>query len=94
MDLSFISLVKVVPAILPHLESGGLLLPMIKPQFEAGRDLVGKGGVVRDPVVRRRVVEETVAAIAALGLEPEGLCDAPIHGPRGNLETFALFSKR
>jgi len=94
MDLSFISLLKVVPAILPHLERGGLLLPMIKPQFEAGRDLVGKGGVVRDPAVRRRVVEETATAIAALGLDPQGLCDAPIHGPRGNLETFALFTKR
>ncbi|MEZ5333546.1 MAG: TlyA family RNA methyltransferase [Thermoanaerobaculia bacterium] len=94
MDVSFISLAKVVPAVLPHLTADGLLLPMIKPQFEAGRELVGKGGVVRDEEVRRRVVERTVERLAALGLELRGTCDAPIHGPRGNLETFALLVKR
>lgn len=93
MDLSFISLTKVVPAVLPHLEPGGRLLALVKPQFEAGRELVGKGGIVRDEEVRRRVVEETVAALAALGLEPLALCDSPVRGARGNLETFALFAK-
>ena len=56
IDVSFISLLKVVPALLPHLAPGGLLLPMIKPQFEAGRGAVGKGGILRDEEVRGRVI--------------------------------------
>jgi 23S rRNA (cytidine1920-2'-O)/16S rRNA (cytidine1409-2'-O)-methyltransferase len=94
LDLSFIALAKVVPAVLVHLEPGGLLVPMIKPQFEAGRGQVGKGGVVRDEEVRRRVVAATADALSAVGLEILGLRDAPIAGAKGNLETFALFRKR
>jgi len=64
VDVSFISLTKVVPALVPHLVCpGGLLLTMIKPQFEAGRDQVGKGGIVRDEEVRRRVIDKTAAAL-------------------------------
>jgi len=91
LDLSFISLLKVVPAVLRFLAPGGLLLPMIKPQFEAGRELVGKGGLVRDPDVRERVVAECAEAIAALGLEPLGRFDSPVTGVKGNQECFALF---
>jgi 23S rRNA (cytidine1920-2'-O)/16S rRNA (cytidine1409-2'-O)-methyltransferase len=95
VDVSFISLLKVVPALLPHLEPGGWLLPLIKPQFEAGRAEVGKGGVVRDEEVRRRVVEVRAREIAALGaaggLELIGAFDSPVAGAEGNRETFALY---
>jgi 23S rRNA (cytidine1920-2'-O)/16S rRNA (cytidine1409-2'-O)-methyltransferase len=93
LDLSFISLVKVVPAILPHLETGGILLPLIKPQFEAGRERVGKGGVVRDEAVRRRVIAETVEGLVALGLEHRATCDSVLAGAAGNREAFAWFVK-
>lgn len=91
LDVSFISLTKVVPAILPHLEEGGWLLPMIKPQFEAGRGQVGKGGIVRDEELRRSVVMETVRKLARSGLERHGDFDSPVTGMGGNRECFALF---
>ncbi|HEU5321341.1 MAG TPA: TlyA family RNA methyltransferase [Methylomirabilota bacterium] len=93
IDVSFISLLKVVPALLPHLAPGGLLLPMIKPQFEAGRGAVGKGGILRDEEVRRRVIRECVEGLAALGLEPLGVCDSAVAGSGGNREAFALFRR-
>ena len=65
IDVSFISLRLVVPALLPHLDHGAHLVCLVKPQFEAGRDQVGKGGIVRDEDVRRSVIDDTVAAIAA-----------------------------
>ena len=93
LDLSFISLLKVVPALLPHLSQEGFLLPMIKPQIEAGRGAVGKGGILRDEAVRRRVVDECAAGIASLGLEPLGVFDSPVAGTGGNREAFALFRR-
>jgi 23S rRNA (cytidine1920-2'-O)/16S rRNA (cytidine1409-2'-O)-methyltransferase len=90
VDVSFISLAKVVPALLPHLAAGGLLLPMIKPQFEAGREAVGKGGIVRDEEVRSRVVAECAGGLSGLGLELLGTCDSGLPGAGGNLEAFAL----
>ena len=94
IDVSFISLLKVIPALLPHLAPGGLLLPMIKPQFEAGRGMVGKGGILRDEETRRRVIQECAEGIAALGLEPQGVFDSPVAGTGGNREAFALFRRR
>jgi 23S rRNA (cytidine1920-2'-O)/16S rRNA (cytidine1409-2'-O)-methyltransferase len=91
VDLSFISLLKVVPALVPHLAPGGLLLALIKPQFEVGRGAVGKGGIVRDEELRQRVIGERVAGIAALGMEPLGVMDSPIAGAEGNVEALALF---
>ncbi len=91
IDVSFISLLKVVPALVPHLAPGGLLLPMIKPQFEAGRGAVGKGGILRDEAVRARVVRECAEGIAALGLTSLGVFDSPVAGTGGNREAFALF---
>lgn len=93
IDVSFISLLKVVPALLPYLTPGGLLLPMIKPQFEAPRGAVGKGGILRDAEVRRRVVAECAEGMAALGLELLGLHDSPVPGSGGNREAFALLRK-
>jgi 23S rRNA (cytidine1920-2'-O)/16S rRNA (cytidine1409-2'-O)-methyltransferase len=67
---------------------------LVKPQFEAGRDQVGKGGIVRDEAVRRRVIDDTVTAIAELGLELIGVIPSPIRGQKGNLEELAVFSWR
>lgn len=93
LDLSFISLLKVVPAVLPHVEPGGFLLPLIKPQFEAGRGSVGRGGVVRNEGARRAAIDSTVEGLAALGLEPLGVSDSPLAGPKGNVEALALFRR-
>ena len=94
VDVSFISLRLVVPALLPHLEPGGWLVCLVKPQFEAGRDEVGKGGIVRDEAVRRRVIDDTVAAIVALGFDLVGTVESPIRGQKGNLEELAVFRWR
>lgn len=90
VDVSFISLTKVVPALLPHLLPGGYLLPLIKPQFEAGRGAVGKGGILRDEALRRRVVDDTAAALADLGLDLLGVTESSLAGAGGNREALAL----
>jgi 23S rRNA (cytidine1920-2'-O)/16S rRNA (cytidine1409-2'-O)-methyltransferase len=93
VDVSFISLTKVVPALLPHLaRPGGEMLTLIKPQFEAGRELVGKGGIVRDEAVRSRVITETAEALAGLdGLELAGVVDSEVPGMGGNREAFGWY---
>lgn len=93
MDVSFISLRLVVPAVLPHLEDGGWLVSLVKPQFEAGRHEVGKGGIVRDDSVRRRAIDGVVAVLEELGLEKIGLVPSPIAGQKGNREELAVFKK-
>ena len=90
LDLSFISLVKVVPAVLPFLAPGGWLLALIKPQFEVGKGQVGKGGVVRDEGLRQQVIGERCENLASLGLEHLGIVDSEVAGAKGNQETFAL----
>lgn len=91
-DVSFISLRLVVPPILPFVKAGGRVLPMIKPQFEAGRDQVGKGGIVRDAQVRQAVIDERVNDLEALGLQLVARADSEVPGMEGNREAFALFS--
>jgi 23S rRNA (cytidine1920-2'-O)/16S rRNA (cytidine1409-2'-O)-methyltransferase len=91
IDVSFISLRLVVPPVMLYLEPGGRLICLVKPQFEAGRDQVGSGGVVRDEDVRRQVVESTVSALEEFGLELVGTVPSPIRGPKGNLEELAVF---
>ena len=93
MDLSFISLRLVAPAVLPFLEIGGILVCLVKPQFEAGRELVGKGGIVRDEGVRRQVIDEVVGCLQNLGLEKLGVVPSPIAGRKGNREELAIFRK-
>ena len=93
VDVSFISLAKLVPALHCHLQPGGLLLPLIKPQFEAGRRQVGKGGVVRDEAVRVRVIQRVAAELAAIGFELGGIVDSPIRGAKGNREAFACLER-
>ncbi len=91
VDVSFISLTKVVPALLPHLARGGRLLTLIKPQFEVGRELVGKGGIVRDEQVRASVIGERAQQISELGLRLVSVHDCDTRGARGNREAVALF---
>ncbi len=93
VDLSFISILKVAPALLPHLAPGGWMIALIKPQFEVGKGLVGKGGIVRDEALRRRVIDERAAELAALGLELVGVIDSPVAGAEGNVEALAYFVK-
>jgi 23S rRNA (cytidine1920-2'-O)/16S rRNA (cytidine1409-2'-O)-methyltransferase len=92
-DLSFISLVKVVPAAAALVRPGGRLVTLIKPQFEVGKGRVGKGGVVRDETVRREIIEQRVEDLEAAGLRCSGWIDSPITGAQGNLEALAVFSK-
>ena len=86
IDVSFISLRLVLPSIPPLLAPGGDVVALVKPQFEAGRGEIGKGGIVRDPAVQSRVVEEVTAAADTLGLRRAGLIDSPITGMEGNRE--------
>jgi len=85
-DASFIALSKVLGAALGLAAPGARLVALVKPQFEAGRDEVGKGGVVRDPAVHRRVCDEAAAWVASLGWSVLGVTESPITGPEGNVE--------
>jgi 23S rRNA (cytidine1920-2'-O)/16S rRNA (cytidine1409-2'-O)-methyltransferase len=89
IDVSFISLRLVLPAVQRLLKPTGWIVALIKPQFEAGADRVGKGGVVRDPAVHAAVVRDTLEFAAAHGLPPHGLVRSPITGPAGNVEFLA-----
>ena len=85
-DASFISLAKVLDAALGLAKSGGMLVALVKPQFEAGRAEVGKGGVVRDPEVHERVCAEARAWVQSRGWRVIGVTESPITGPEGNKE--------
>ena len=88
MDVAFISVRQILPAVAPLLRPGADLVVLVKPQFEAGREEVGKGGLVRDPAVHLRVVEEVAAAADALGLTRIASAESPITGTEGNREFF------
>jgi 23S rRNA (cytidine1920-2'-O)/16S rRNA (cytidine1409-2'-O)-methyltransferase len=87
-DLSFISLRLVLPALAACTTEDGDLVPMVKPQFEVGRERVGDGGVVRDPAVRAEAVLDVAAAAWQLGLGVAGVTVSPLPGPSGNVEFF------
>jgi len=87
IDVSFISLAKVLPAVAGCLSPGGELLAMVKPQFELGRERVGKG-VVRDPADRREAILGVALAARAIGLAILGFAPSGLPGPKGNRETF------
>lgn len=87
-DVSFISLRLVLPALVAVSSPGADHLLLVKPQFEAGRDAVGKGGVVRDPGAWRRALLGVAEAAAATGLGPVDACVSPLPGPSGNVEFF------
>lgn len=86
VDVAFISLRHILPVLPPLLAPDADVIALVKPQFEAGRSEVGRGGIVRDDAVRARVVEEVAAAAHALGLSRAGLTESPITGVEGNRE--------
>ncbi len=90
VDVSFISLGLVLPVAKGLLQEGGRMVCLVKPQFEAGREHVGKKGVVRDPAVHTMVLEKTVATALRLGFSVLGLDFSPVKGPEGNIE-YLLF---
>jgi 23S rRNA (cytidine1920-2'-O)/16S rRNA (cytidine1409-2'-O)-methyltransferase len=92
IDVSFISLKIVVPAVLKFLAPDGRLLPLIKPQFEVGKGQVGKGGVVTDAELHSRVIAELDLFFRGLGLECSEAVPSPIEGPKGNKEFFMLLN--
>jgi 23S rRNA (cytidine1920-2'-O)/16S rRNA (cytidine1409-2'-O)-methyltransferase len=88
IDVSFISLAKVLPAVLAACADAYDCLAMVKPQFEVGRERLGKGGVVRDPALRQAAVESVAAAARACGAVVRGSAPSGLEGPSGNRETF------
>jgi len=86
IDVSFISLKIVVPCILRYMAKGGLILALVKPQFEVGKGKVGKGGVVRDPLLREEVINILSTFFSEEGLAVGSVIPSPIRGPKGNRE--------
>ncbi|MCA9601841.1 MAG: TlyA family RNA methyltransferase [Myxococcales bacterium] len=88
IDASFIGLEKLLGGVCAILKPGGAVVALVKPQFEVGRERVGKGGVVRDPNARRDAIDAVRAATERAGFVVRGECDSSIRGPQGNLEAF------
>jgi len=93
VDVSFISLTKVIPALVPLMKAEGRLIALIKPQFEVGKGEVGSGGVVKDPEQHERVVREVTDFAETLNLRRLGLIESPIKGAEGNVEFLGLFGR-
>ncbi len=93
MDLSFISLRLILPAVYPLLKDDAAVVCLIKPQFEAGREEVGKKGVVRDPQVHLHVLERFLEFVPEIGFSVQGLDFSPIRGPEGNIEYLGYLRK-
>jgi 23S rRNA (cytidine1920-2'-O)/16S rRNA (cytidine1409-2'-O)-methyltransferase len=89
IDVAFISVTKVLPAIVRLLKAGGNLIVLIKPQFEVGKGEVGSGGIVREVEKRTRVIDEVNRFAAELGLDNMGVIESPIKGAEGNIEFLA-----
>jgi 23S rRNA (cytidine1920-2'-O)/16S rRNA (cytidine1409-2'-O)-methyltransferase len=93
VDVSFISLELVLPSVIGWLKSAGAIIALIKPQFEAGRTEVGKGGVVKDPEVHRAVLRKILGWALDHGLAVRGVMASPLKGPAGNVEFLAHLSR-
>jgi 23S rRNA (cytidine1920-2'-O)/16S rRNA (cytidine1409-2'-O)-methyltransferase len=93
IDVSFISLIKVVPETLKFLKDDGEILALVKPQFEVGKGEVGKGGIVRDKEKRTSAVKKVQEDLEAIGLLTAGVFESPVTGQKGNIEYF-LYMKR
>ena len=93
VDVSFISLTLVIPAVLPLMDDEKQMVMLIKPQFEAGREKVGKKGVVREPSTHEEVIEKIVRFSEENGLQIEGLTYSPVRGPEGNIE-YLVYVRR
>ena len=94
IDTSFISLKTVVPATSRHLEKDSFILALIKPQFEAGKGMVGKGGVIRDKVLIKSILNNLITHFKELGLAVHGTFESPIKGAKGNREFFIYLKYR
>ena len=94
VDASFISLAKVLPAIVPLIAAEGTIVALIKPQFEVGRGEVGKGGVVRDADQHRKVIDSIVSLADELQLDQQGVTESPVLGPKGNREFLIYLRKK
>jgi 23S rRNA (cytidine1920-2'-O)/16S rRNA (cytidine1409-2'-O)-methyltransferase len=93
-DVSFISLRLVVPPVLDLLKDNAHLIALIKPQFEAGRDQVGKGGVIRDPAIHESVIAGISTFLTDLALDVSGVIPSPVKGAKGNQEYLIHAVKR
>jgi 23S rRNA (cytidine1920-2'-O)/16S rRNA (cytidine1409-2'-O)-methyltransferase len=93
VDVSFISLRLVLPAVVECVAPGGVIVALVKPQFEVGREHVGKGGVVRDAGLRREAVASVRDAAETLGLEVRGQAESVLPGPKGNREVFLWLAR-
>jgi 23S rRNA (cytidine1920-2'-O)/16S rRNA (cytidine1409-2'-O)-methyltransferase len=93
IDVAFISLRLVLPVITHWLTTGGDVIALVKPQFEAGRKAVGKGGVVRDPAIHRQVLVTIADAMEEAGLGVQGVICSPLRGPKGNVE-FLMWGRK
>jgi 23S rRNA (cytidine1920-2'-O)/16S rRNA (cytidine1409-2'-O)-methyltransferase len=94
IDASFISLKIVIPAVLKLLGDKAQILALIKPQFEVARKEVRKGGIVQDPAIHDRVVQDISGFCESLDLKVNGTCASPVLGPAGNREFFILARKK
>jgi len=94
IDVSFISLKKVLPVVRKLLKDDGEIVCLVKPQFEAGREKVGKHGVVREPEIHREVVEDIASFVLENGFSIEGITYSPVKGPEGNIEYLLYISKK
>ncbi|MDH5641176.1 MAG: TlyA family RNA methyltransferase, partial [Nitrospira sp.] len=91
IDVSFISLTKVLPPVMQFLAPGARVIALVKPQFEVGKGQVGKGGIVRDETLRQGALQRIVTFAADLGLSLVKTLDSPIKGKKGNQEILAIF---
>ena len=93
IDVSFISLTLILAGVTAHVRPGGFVLALVKPQFEAARAQIGKGGVVKDPAIIAECVEKIATFAATVGLVDRGRAPSPITGPKGNQEIFLWLEK-
>ncbi|KAL3621877.1 hypothetical protein CASFOL_034073 [Castilleja foliolosa] len=93
LDLSFISILTVMPAVINLMKNDAVLVTLIKPQFEAHRSQVGGGGIVRDPLVHEEVLEKIINGVQGLGFQCKGWIESPLKGAEGNKEFLACFSR-
>ena len=93
MDVSFISISMVIPEAAKHLKPGRYIVSLVKPQFEAPKKDVGRGGVIKDPVIHAKVLGKAILWAVNQGLRVRDLCPSPILGDAGNREFFLLLQK-
>lgn len=93
LDLSFISVLKVMPTLISLLQNDAKIVILIKPQFEAGREYVGAGGIVRDAAIHQRVIDDITHGMQEFGFTCHGVIESPIEGATGNKEFLGYFTK-